>query len=1310
MDSSRHTQLLNGWWDFRPVPHADLAKPLTPRGVPARGWKKDAYLVPGFFTDHPYPEKWRASRSGWCRTAFQVEESRLQQGQRAILAVKGAVPKAFLYVNGTRVGVQEDMFLGDAWDITAHLRPGANELAVFLTEFRTFPHPTSGKLQLIDVPWGCCIASSQAGLWQDVEIEWKPAVYVEDVTVRTSVREQRLTVITHVRNAGSNRFVGTLRHAAVDAGADTLAVPPAEIALEPGEQREVAQAVEWSNACLWFPEDPYLYHLRSELCAGAGTAVADCLSTRFGFREVWIEGHRVLLNGRPQRWGGEWCHKSHTHWLRPEYVRQWYRQLKDLNMNYVRMHTFPHPDYFLDIADEMGILICQETALHGSGQSGWDTPELWTRAEAHFRRLVRRDKNHPSLVIYSVENEMRWSLNIVPSAKDKLPGLRQLLNTLDPTRPAYHEGDTSLWNEEEQPIISRHYGPACHGMGWWDKRVPLHAGEMGRWHYASPYIAMQWAGDEVLADYKALSQSIARDAARIIELGRANEVSCMFPWNTSGLDNFRSGEARTFDWPEPNSRFAKPLAHKPYESEYAWWQPGSGCRPGWSYEILQRAFRPLALVIREERNQFYSGSSFPHTVYVVNDLPTPVKGQLMVWFECDGTVLWQVAFGVDVASGGTDTFAATVTLPQIAGGVAQVLSRLVTDGGTDEVNRALHITDSAARHAVADLQSGVAVVGSSKVGNWLVAKGVRPMQLRDTAELDAARHPIAIVGENTVLPGTPQNQHLQRYVAAGGRALLLEQTHSAFPGIPVTRQPIEMAFVRDPHHPVMEGITSDLLRFFGDDPFGLPSSDSWVTALPYVKPREAHRVRCLVDSSGGDFGTGGLIWAPVIEAQIGNGTLIASQLRFADRLDELPVASRFITNTLKYLAAFVPAPLPPPVLLQKLPEVIPTAVELGPALHLVSGAVLPSESPRALRQRLDAGATMIVWGLTPETAPVWVWQAVIQRQIEAFPPESPVYHLVANRRLRPASALLRGLSNEDTCWLENWTYTSVNRKEQIVEHLLQIEGAVVHLENPIDSGLDVLYGEGNATEWKRMPRLSAYFDGPKPRLGGALVEVPVGAGRVIFCQLRWKPDLWQFRRFAGMLLWNLGARVGTDILAGDTTPTAGCVSTGAPTELRTARVDGDATRQEILALAKRRAESYAVNMPFRQWPTWQKIPTPDGQFCAADLPGSGPILIGMEVSSPTPRKFMETLGGLPSPDLQTFLKLEGRGSVRAWINGAESASQPLNADAPTYISDIDFEAGSNFVVLEWTPDAANAALALCFENKDRRPETQFKFE
>jgi beta-galactosidase len=1306
----RQTRLLNGWWDFQPVPHPDLTVPLEPTEVPTAGWQFSTYLVPGFFTDNLYNESWRASRSGWARTRFTLDE--LPTDRRLYLTIGAAIPQAHIFVNGQRVAIQEDMFIGEPVEITPYVQAGLNELAVFLTEFRTFPHPQTGTISLIDVPWGCCIASAQAGIWQDVTLEWRPMVQIEDVTIRTSVRQGTLTTITRVRNTGTTVYVGSLRHTVLAREVLLFFLPPIPVTLAPGEAAEFSQTVTWKDYRPWCPEDPYLYHLQSDLEHGNG--IADSVRTRFGFREVWIEGHRVLLNGQPQRWSGEWCHKSHSHWLRPEYVRQWYQQIKDLNMNYVRMHTFPHPGYFLDIADEMGILVCQESALHGSGQSGIDTPQLWERAREHVRRMVWRDKNHPSLVLWSVENEMRWSLNIVPSAKEELPKLRALFNRLDPTRPAYHDGDSSLWNEDEQQLISRHYGPSCHGWGWWDKKVPLHAGEMGRWHYASPYVAMQWAGDEVFTDYALLSRSLALDATRIVELARANEVTCTFLWNTSGLDNFRPAQEKFFAWEEPNTPYAKPLQHVPYESEYAWWEKGSGYRPGHSFPLIRHALRPLAVVIREERNQFYTDRSVPHTVYVVNDRSLVAAGRLQVRLEQEQEVLWEHEAELSVPSGGTETVRLQVPLAGAKAGPATLVTRFECSWGTDVVRRELRLADPSVRREPLALPT-VGVWGRGEILAWLEGHGVSAVQLAEDAPLDPQETPLLVVAEHSVQPGSDQNRRLAAFLAAGGRALVLEQDHSLFPGLSVARMPVEFAQVRDPQHPVVAGITRDDLRFFGDDPFGLPSSDSWVTLYPYVKPTEEHVVRPIIDSSGGDFGTGGLTWAPVVEVRSGAGVVIASQLRLMDRLAELPVADRLLRNALAYLAEARPLPETalnlPAEFAGRVRQAAPQApvVELAAAerptapIAAFAGDALPGQAAATLAEYAAAGGTILVWGLKEEARAFW--QEVIGREIDLWTPEHAVYHLIAPR----PSPLLAGLSNEDTCWLDNWTYRRIHTKNAIVEHLLTIPEAVEHLQNAARSGLDVLYGDEQATEWKRMPALSRFFDGPAPRVGGGLVEVPLGQGRVIFCQILWRPDLWQFRRFLGLFLWNLGLPMATDVLAGESTPTAGRASDGYPLTMRVARGLDEAALQELLALSKRRVEYCSDNMTFGQWHGWQVVETPQGVLAASQAPGQGPVVVGLQVRSPEPRKFMETVGGLPNPDLQTFLRLRGAGSVRAWVNGASWGAAELTPESTAYIADIDFEAGVNLVVLVWEPAAPEATLELRFENKDRRPEITFAF-
>lgn len=1308
--SFRQVRLLNGWWDFQPVLEPDTANPQIPNQVPSRNWASKAYLVPGFFTDHYYPDQWRQSRSGWARTRFTVADS--PHEARFFLTVRAAIPQAHIFLNGRKVAVQDDMFIGEPMDVTEALRVGENELAIFLTEFPTFEHPDNPATKLIEAPWGCCIATEQAGIWQDVQLEARPAIHIEDVTIRTSVREAKITVITTVRNASGEPFAGTVAAAVEDAGAEALVLPEVEVCIEPGATAAVTQQAGWASYRAWCPHDPYLYHLRSEVRRG-GQAV-DVTRTRFGFREVWIEGHRIMLNGVPQRWAGEWCHKAHAHWLRPEYVRQWYRQILDLGGNYVRMHTFPHPEYFLDIADEMGLLVCQETALHGSYQRGHDSPQLWQRARDHVRRMVRRDKNHPSLVLWSVENEMRWALNIMPSAREELPKLRALFNELDPTRPAYHDGDSSLWNEDAQEIISRHYGTNCHGLGWWDKRRPLHAGEVGRWHYGSPYTALIWANDEVFADYAALSRSIAADAARIVELGRANEVSCLFIWNTSGLDNLRPKEARKFRWDPPESRYAKPLAHKPYESEYAWWQEGSGYRPGFSFEIMRRAFRKLAVVVCQERNQFYLDRPVPHSVWVVNDLPQSAEGLLEVRLEQDGRQVWQDSVPLTVKPGCTEKAEWEIPLSDASPGSAEIVTVFRSSAGTDEVQRVIGLTSPEARTDQLDLPP-IAVWGDSAILPWLEAHGVTAVRVGEDVPLDVEATPILVVGERVIEAGSQQNARLREFLMAGGRVLVLEQVNSPFPGLAVEYVPTEIAHLRDAGHPVLSGIAEEDLRFFGDDPYGLPSSDSWVTVLPYVKPTAEHVVRPIIDSSGGDFGTGGLRWAPVIEARIGAGCIIASQLRLTDRLGELPVADRLLRDALAYLSAYQPTPGATVgmdrYMARLLPDALPqfgfawTLVSDGPAgdVCVLSGEAVPEIDPAAWAAHIAAGNTVIVWGLTEPARRYW--EAVTGVRLKLFQPAHPVYQLIAPE----PSPLLAGLSNEDTCWLDNWPYRPAGTKNPIVERLLVADGGRNHLENATRSCLDRLFGDDRASEWLRMPTVSECLDGPPPRVGGGLVEVPVGDGRVIFCQILWRPDLWQFRRFLTLLLWNLGVQTATDILAGTSTPSTGLASEGFPTSARATRLAGDATLDELISISRRQVEHLGEAFTFREWPGWDRIETPDGLLSAEKVPGSGRIAIGLAVRAREARKLMQTLGGLPNPDLQTFLRLEGSGNVKAWVNGVPWAELSLQPGVPGYVSDIDFEAGVNCVLVVWRPDSPAATLRLLFENKDRRRETTFAF-
>ena len=264
--------------------------------------------------------------------------------------------------------------------------------------------------------------------------------------------------------------------------------------------------------------------------------------------------------------------------------------------------------------------------------------------------------------------------------------------------------------------------------------------------------------------------------------------------------------------------------------------------------------------------------------------------------------------------------------------------------------------------------------------------------------------------------------------------------------------------------------------------------------------------------------------------------------------------------------------------------------------------------------------------------------------------------------------------------------------------------------NAPQSGVDILFGDKQGGEWTRTPAMSTLFDHPLPRIGAGLIVVQVGSGQVIFSQMRWQPESYLFKRFMAQLCWNLGLATATDVLAGATTSTAGCRSEGFPTTMRVTRGASEEQLTKLISLCKLHTESYANNEAFLYWPDWQNIETPEGTLHATDIAGEGAIIIGLEVICPQPRKFMETVGGLPNPDLQTFLRLLGDGKVQAWVNETSWNTASVQAQQAGYITDIDFENGSNFMILKWQPAASDSSLSLLFENKDRRPEVTFAFE
>jgi len=1321
MTAPRTSVSLNGWWDFLPDTSEQGERYREPGDIPSEGWLPQRLLVPGSWTrgscvpelsetgELPWeqwrlhdsfgnPPEWDAMNTAWYRRTFAVDE--VKPGRRYFLHFGGVLRYAWYFVNGRRVGRSIDGMMPSEHDITAALQPGENELHVFVTDYE---RTADGKVL---TPCGSDQMARQKGIWQDVALECRPDCRASDVTIRTSTRTNTLTLLVDLVNDSDRPRTVTPRFCVTDGGGrPELAFGAEAVSLAPGQTARVEATQPWSGYRPWSPHSPTLYFLGTRLVEGG--AVADARTERFGFREVWVEGHRLLLNGRPVHLAGEWRHNYSLDLFRPEYIRQWYGMLKDLHMNYIRTHTYPHPRIVLDLADEMGILVSVEAGWHFGHNHAMRDERMWANSERHIRDIIARDKNHPSVILYSVGNECRWNADQA-AIIERFPRLRALYEELDPTRIAYHDGDSSLWDERRQPLISRHYGLECGGEHGWDRGRPLHVGEMGKWHFGQPIDNCVFLGDEVFASFRECHRSIALEAADIIQQGRGNEVTCLFPWNLSGLDNYRPWPAEhTFDWPDPAAPHVKPLRSAPYGSEFAWWEPeGKGYSPGVSFEHIRHAFRPVAAVVREKRNRFFDDQEIRHTVTVVNDSGGALSATLRVQLRVRGEVQWERAEDVQVPAGRVHRVRWSIQLEPVAADADAEVVTTVSDAARqyDRAVRTLRIVPASVKTRTWDLPL-VAVLGDGSMEEVLAAHGVVVGRVESLAEADPAETPLLLIERGAAEAGATQNKDLEAFCRAGGRAVILEQTASLMPRMLVDAKPVEAAHIRGGRRDVLRGFTAEDFRYWGDEPYGLPDSDSWVVVTPYRKPTCGNS-RVLIDSGWGDFGHGGLNWAPLVETRIGGGLALACQLRLTDKAMAHPAACRLLGALLRHAAEWrapTAAPLewlgeePPAYFTERK---IPVAPEGQGDVLMARAGALDAEAMRAVAGRVRGGATAVLLGVDAASAKTIAGAFGLSLETADL---GTIYNLV-----RPGGneGLLDGISNQETYWLNKADYGPSDVPNlPITDTLLQCGTGEELLISERESCWREFYTQNAKAELTRMPVVTHYlWNGPRPSAAG-LVDVPVGEGRLVLCQVPLpEGDFWKNRTFWAGLLNNLGVDAEDSLCDGPAVAPGTKNSEGHAADAPYYVNPSEELLAEMLKAAAPR-EHRMPNHALRNGFDWSKRETPGGTLTVPQ--DAERVAVFLEVKPGRPRKQAPVEGGLPNPDQQTLLELYGEGTVELYVNAKAHPPVELGAEGKATVADIDLDAEWNSVLLVWKP--AGRSLRYLWRNRQGRPEVEFLF-
>ncbi|MCB5906348.1 glycoside hydrolase family 2 TIM barrel-domain containing protein [Streptomyces pinistramenti] len=412
-------------WDLIPVPSN-----WEIQGYPEPIYLNIKYPWTGYETPVPPHVPEGFNPVGSYRRAFTVPGD--WHGRRTLLSFQGVKSAFFVWVNGERIGYSEDSYTPAEFDITDALKPGRNTLAVEV--YRWSDGSWLEDQDMIDL----------SGIFRDVHLYAIPPVHVQDLEIRTTLddalRDAELTVTTTVRNrgaaaAGAHRLTATLHDAD---GTEVLPKPlTADVGFGDGKDVTVAPHTTVKAPRLWSAEDPHLYTLVVTLADAAGRAV-DVQRTRLGFRSIAHGPGTFTVNGQPIVLRGVNRHESdpdHGQAVTAERMRQDIRIMKQHNINAVRTSHYPNHPYWLDLCDEYGLYVVGEANLESHGvrevlPAG--LPEWTDACLDRMRSLVERDKNHPSVVVWSLGNEAGQGANFRKMA--------DWTHGRDPSRPVHYEG------------------------------------------------------------------------------------------------------------------------------------------------------------------------------------------------------------------------------------------------------------------------------------------------------------------------------------------------------------------------------------------------------------------------------------------------------------------------------------------------------------------------------------------------------------------------------------------------------------------------------------------------------------------------------------------------------------------------------------------------------------------------------------------------------------------------------------------------------------------------------------------------------
>lgn len=482
---------LDGTWKFRwtPVPDERIVefyqtdfndKDWVGFPVPAN-WEVNGYGTP-IYVSAGYPFKIDPPRVmgepkvdyttykernpvGQYRRSFQLPAGWEARGQ-TFLRFEGVMSAFYVWINGERVGYSQGSMEPSEFNITNYLHAGENQIAL-----EVYRYSDGSYLEDQDF-WRF------GGIHRSIHLLHTPDIRIRDYAVRTlpvSTDYQDFILQIDPQFSVYRGMTGkgtTLQGVLKDASGREIATLKGDVEDILDLEHKAGRMNEWypqrgphklgrmsatiKSPKRWTAETPYLYKLHLTLLTAEGEVIEQ-VEQSVGFRSVEIRNGQLLVNGAPVRFRGV---NRHEHDPRTARVMSEERMLQDIllmkqaNINAVRTSHYPNVSRWYELCDSLGLYVMDEADIEEHGLRGTlaSTPDWHAAFLDRAVRMAERDKNHPSIVMWSMGNESGYGPNFA--------AISAWLHDFDPTRPVHYEGAQGAGGEPDPKtvdVISRFY-------------------------------------------------------------------------------------------------------------------------------------------------------------------------------------------------------------------------------------------------------------------------------------------------------------------------------------------------------------------------------------------------------------------------------------------------------------------------------------------------------------------------------------------------------------------------------------------------------------------------------------------------------------------------------------------------------------------------------------------------------------------------------------------------------------------------------------------------------------------------------------